>query len=60
MYIEKIFTAENDSKDQHQAVNTISINSPWELMLDSLKLFSDDFMNERNQLPIQHRNFFDA
>jgi antitoxin VapB len=37
------------------AVVLIPYQIPWETLLDSLSLFSADFMNERNQLPIQNR-----
>lgn len=37
------------------AVVLLPYQTPWETLLDSLTLFSADFMNERNQLPVQNR-----
>lgn len=36
----------------------IPFNEPWENMIDSLDLFSPDFMNERNQPEDQQRESF--
>lgn len=33
----------------------IPYQTPWNALLDSLSLFSADFMNERNQPPAQNR-----
>lgn len=37
------------------AVILLPYQTPWKTMLDSLSLFSDDFMTEREQLPVQDR-----
>jgi antitoxin VapB len=37
------------------AVVLLPYQMPWKTLLDSLSLFSADFMNERNQPPTQHR-----
>jgi len=37
------------------AVVLLPYQMPWKTMLDSLSVFSADFMNERNQPPTQHR-----
>lgn len=38
------------------AVVLLPYQTPWNTLLDSLSLFSADFMNERNQLPAQIRD----
>ncbi|MDP1714310.1 MAG: type II toxin-antitoxin system VapB family antitoxin [Anaerolineales bacterium] len=38
------------------AVVLLPYQMPWETLLDSLSLFSTDFMNERIQPPAQNRN----
>jgi antitoxin VapB len=37
------------------AVVLLPYQTPWEILLDSLTLFSADFMGERTQLPVQNR-----
>lgn len=37
------------------AVVLLPYQTPWDTLLDSLPLFSADFMSERNQPPIQNR-----
>lgn len=37
------------------AVVLLPYQTPWNTLLDSLSLFSADFMNERNQPPTQNR-----
>ncbi|MBI5823622.1 MAG: antitoxin [Chloroflexi bacterium] len=37
------------------AVVLLPYQTPWNTLLDSLSLFSTDFMNERNQLLAQNR-----
>ncbi|MDL1910818.1 antitoxin [Chloroflexi bacterium CFX6] len=37
------------------AVVLLPYKTPWETLLDSLALFSADFMSERNQPPAQNR-----
>jgi len=37
------------------AVILLPYQTPWKTLLDSLSLFSDDFMTEREQPPIQDR-----
>jgi len=37
------------------AVVLLPYQTPWNTLLDSLSLFSADFMNERNQPAIQNR-----
>ena len=37
------------------AVVLLPYQTPWETLLDSLSLFSADFMRERAQPPVQHR-----
>lgn len=37
------------------AVVLLPYQTPWETLLDSLSLFSADFMNERAQPPLQER-----
>ena len=38
------------------AVVLLPIEKPWNTLLESLSLFSADFMNEQSQLPIQNRD----
>jgi antitoxin VapB len=37
------------------AVVLLSYEAPWKTLLDSLSLFSTDFMNQRIQPPVQDR-----
>jgi len=37
------------------AVVLLPYQRPWKSLLDSLSLFSEDFMSERNQPPVQQR-----
>lgn len=37
------------------AVVLLPYEAPWQTLIESLSLFSDDFMKERDQLPIQER-----
>ena len=37
------------------AVVLLPYQTPWETLLDSLAMFSMDFMEERTQLPVQNR-----
>ena len=37
------------------AVILLPYQTPWKTLLDSLSLFSDDFMAEREQPPVQDR-----
>jgi antitoxin VapB len=37
------------------AVVLLPYQTPWKTLLDSLSLFSDDFMTEREQPPVQDR-----
>lgn len=37
------------------AVVLLPYKTPWETLLNSLSLFSADFMSERNQPPVQNR-----
>lgn len=37
------------------AVVLLPYQSPWDTLLDSLSMFSPDFMNERKQPPLQNR-----
>jgi antitoxin VapB len=41
------------------AIFIIPFHNPWQIMMDSLDQFSDDFMNERNQANQQIRDYFD-
>jgi antitoxin VapB len=38
-----------------EAVILLPYQTPWKTLLDSLSLFSDDFMTEREQPPVQDR-----
>jgi antitoxin VapB len=38
-----------------RAVVLLPYRSSWDVMVDSLSLFSEDFMIERTQLPVQER-----
>lgn len=40
-------------------IYVIPFHNPWKNFFDSLTLFSDDFMNERNQPENQDRESFD-
>ncbi|QYX33351.1 antitoxin [Sphaerospermopsis torques-reginae] len=40
------------------AIILISKDNPWQTLIDSLDQFSDDFMNNRDQLPISQREEF--
>lgn len=37
------------------AVVLLPYDAPWQSLVESLPLFSDDFMEERDQLPVQER-----
>lgn len=37
------------------AVVLLPYENPWSLLVESLDLFTDDFMTERNQPPVQQR-----
>ena len=41
-----------------KAVVLLPYNEPWETLLDSLSLFSPDFMDERAQPPVDVREDF--
>ncbi|MFM6079148.1 MAG: antitoxin [Dolichospermum sp.] len=40
------------------AIILISKDNPWQSLIDSLDQFSDDFMNTRDQLPVDKREEF--
>lgn len=42
-------------KRMGNAVIMLPYDSPWQPLVDSLSLFSKDFMEKRTQLPIQER-----
>ena len=42
-------------KRMGNAVIMLPYDSPWQPLVDSLSLFSQDFMDERTQLPTQER-----
>ncbi len=42
-------------KRMGDAVILLPYNKPWQSLVDSLSLFSDDFMQERKQPPTQER-----
>ena len=42
-------------KRMRNAVIMLPYDSPWQPLVDSLSLFSQDFMDERTQLPTQER-----
>jgi antitoxin VapB len=42
-------------KKMGNAVILLPYGAPWQSMVDSLSLFSSDFMQERTQLPAQKR-----
>lgn len=42
-------------KRMGQAVILLPYDAPWQSLVDSLALFSDDFMQDRTQPPIQER-----
>lgn len=57
----KDFRFEGDSvaiKRVGKAVVLLPYNEPWETLLDSLWLFSSDFMDERSQPPVDVREDF--
>lgn len=39
-----------------QAVVLLPLSSPWQPLIDSLPLFSEDFMRDRQQPPTQNRD----
>lgn len=41
-----------------KAVVLLPYNEPWDTLLDSLSMFSSDFMDERNQPPVDVREDF--
>jgi antitoxin VapB len=54
----KEFRFDNDRvyiKHLGDAVILLPYKRPWKSLLDSLSLFSEDFMGDRNQPPIQKR-----
>jgi antitoxin VapB len=42
-------------KRMGNAVILLPYGAPWQSLLDSLNLFSNDFMEERNQPPVSER-----
>jgi antitoxin VapB len=38
-----------------EAIVLLPYQTPWKTLLDSLSMFSADFMSERTQLPVQQR-----
>jgi antitoxin VapB len=40
-----------------ESVILIPFHAPWSTLLDSLEMFSDDFMEDRDQPPPQDREF---
>lgn len=42
-------------KQVGEAVVLLPYNTPWSTLLDSLSMFSSDFMEVREQLPVQER-----
>ena len=57
----KNFRFEGDSvtiKRVGKAVVLLPLNEPWETLFDSLGQFSSDFMEERNQPPVEVREGF--
>ena len=46
-------------KEVGNSLYMIPVNDPWKNMIDSLELFSPDFMNNRNQVENQQRESFD-
>ncbi|MFQ5456287.1 MAG: antitoxin [Nitrospirota bacterium] len=40
------------------AVVLLPVKDSWQTLLDSIEQFSDDYMSERNQPSIQHREDF--
>jgi antitoxin VapB len=43
-------------KQVGNALVLLPIDRPWDTLLDSLTQFSEDFMGERNQPPVQPRD----
>jgi antitoxin VapB len=57
----KNFRFEGDSvviKRVGKAVVLLPYNEPWDTLLESLSLFSSDFMDERSRLPVDIREEF--
>ncbi len=57
----KDFRFEGDSvaiKRVGKAVVLLPYNEPWDTLLESLSMFSSDFMNERSQPPVDVREDF--
>lgn len=57
----KEFRFEGDSvaiKRVGKAVVLLPCNEPWETLLESLSMFSSDFMDERVQSPVDVREDF--
>jgi len=55
----KIFRLEGEEvfiKKIGDALLILPQNSAWNSMVESLKNFSDDFMNSRDQLPVEQRS----
>ena len=46
-------------KRMGNVIYIIPFHSPWQNFYDSLEDFSEDFMNDRNQVDSQTREFFD-
>ncbi|GAB4497726.1 MAG: AbrB/MazE/SpoVT family DNA-binding domain-containing protein [Anaerolineales bacterium] len=42
-------------KRMGQAIVLLPYHEPWQTLIESLDLFTDDFMEERTQLPMQIR-----
>ena len=47
-------------KRQGNAVVLLPEQDSWDTLIESTKQFTDDFMTERNQPPLQKREEFDA
>ena len=57
----KDFRFEGDKvsiKRMGKAVVLLPHNEPWDTLFDALSAFSSDFMNERNQPPVDVREEF--
>lgn len=46
-------------KRQGSAVVLLPEDTSWDILIESTKHFTDDFMRERNQPPLQKREGFD-
>lgn len=62
IHIPEGFKIEDDKvylKKVGNSIYVIPYHNPWESLIQSTNMFSDDFLNEREEPKIQEREFFE-